>query len=121
MLTTFGISPMHGPHQLAQKSTSTTLPRYFARSISCPSAAVNFKSTGLVLSPAIFSRRSSVACACAARSLSELCGKLLQRRFALRRCVVSQKLDLDPFHFGGQGMLGIFFQDDLPAALRKAA
>ena len=37
---TFGTSSRHGPHQLAKKSTSTTLPRYESQSNSEPSSSV---------------------------------------------------------------------------------
>ena len=53
MFTTFGISATQGPHQVAQKSTRTTLPRSFARSTSEPSTAVNLRSTGFVLRSAM--------------------------------------------------------------------
>ena len=33
---TFGISPTHGPHQVAQKSINTTFPRYCASDSGCP-------------------------------------------------------------------------------------
>src|SRR5579871_153922 len=42
--TTFGFSALHGPHQLAQKSTSTYFPLKEANEIIFPSASGKFNS-----------------------------------------------------------------------------
>ena len=51
---TLGISFTHGPHHVAQKSTSTTFPVSFATSTARLSNAVNFSATGLPISPSFF-------------------------------------------------------------------